>query len=137
MKTLIIYNSKNGTTKKYANNIATFLHTKSETKVISIDEYKNGDLADIDYVFFGSWTSGLFIFAQGPDKEWKQFAAKLPKLGKTKIGLFTTYKLAIGSMFRKMAKSLNTDMSDTLFTIKSKNGLVSKKDKEILTSSQK
>ena len=73
-KAAIIYHSKRGKTQKYAAEIAFYLKKKGiETNVISIQKFKNNDIAGVDYIFFGCWTSGLFLFLQHPEKEWIQF----------------------------------------------------------------
>jgi hypothetical protein len=59
----------------------------------------------------GCWTNGLMIFAQHPDKAWKKFVEEMPDIRKKTLVLFTTYKIATGSMFRKMEKILS-DKSD-------------------------
>lgn len=130
MKATIIYHSKTGITKKYAKEIETYLLGMSfDVKTLSIDDY-NGTLMDeTEYLFLGCWTSGLFIFGQHPDAEWVEFASKLNGLGKSKIVLFTTYKLLTGSMFRKMRRHLKDKSIITGLKLKSKNGILSEKDK--------
>jgi flavodoxin len=132
-KTLIIYNSHTGITKKYAEDIQTYLVGKNlETKLISIAEFNNTTNIECDLLMLGSWTSGLFFFGQHPDKEWVKFAQKLPKAVNSEIILFTTYKLATGSMFKNMKKHLGINSSNVKAELKSRKGNLSESDKSIL-----
>ena len=49
-----------------------------------------------------------------------------------KVALFTTYKLATGSMFRKMEKRLKLGENQSVEIFKSKNGSLSEEDKKRL-----
>ena len=112
MKTSIIYNSHSGTTKAYAEEIGSFISGSGiEFKISSIDEYDKEYLLSSDLVMLGCWTNGLMIFAQHPEKAWKKFVEEMPDIRKKTIVLFTTYKIATGSMFRKMEDIL-ADKSD-------------------------
>jgi flavodoxin len=131
MKAAIIYHSKTGITKKYAQEIEAFLAEMNiDVKASSIDDYNYNQEDEAEYHFLGCWTSGLFIFGQHPDAEWVEFASKLHGSGKSKIVLFTTYKLLTGSMFRKMRKHLNDKFILTGLKLKSRNGILSEKDKK-------
>lgn len=112
MNTVIIYNSKRGKTKAYAEEIASYLQTKGNhnVKTFSIEDVDNETIDSANLILIGSWTSGLYFFAQGPDKKWKQFAQSLPELSNKTVGLFTTYKLLTGSMFKNMNKHLETKL---------------------------
>ena len=112
MKTSIIYNSHSGTTKSYAEEIGNFLSGCGiECKVSSIDHYDVEYLRSSDLVLLGSWTHGLMIFAQHPDRAWFKFVEAMPDIRNKTLALFTTYKIATGSMFRKMENIL-ADKSD-------------------------
>ena len=75
---LVIYNSKNGTTKNYAQEINRYFNNHDvSASVTSIEEFDEKMLQNIDYLLLGCWTSGLFFFLQGPDKEWINFASRL------------------------------------------------------------
>jgi len=129
---IIIYNSKHGTTKKYAEEIGAYLAQKGiGIETLSIGEYAESALAGVDYLFLGCWTSGLFFFLQHPEKIWKDFAAKLPTKLNAKISLFTTYKLLTGSMFKNMRKEFKFS-ADSSTELKSRNGLLSQADKTLL-----
>jgi flavodoxin len=131
MKTaVIIYHSKTGTTKQYAEEIASYLESKGiSIRTTSIQTYQDDLLNNADYVFFGCWTNGLMVMLQHPDRDWKDFAAKLPSMPSAKIALFTTYKILTGSMFRNMYQQVKDRFSKPLLELKSRNGLLSEADK--------
>lgn len=129
-KACIVYHSKTGTTKKFAEDIASFITGQNyETQVFSIDNVDITALQNADYLLLGCWTSGLMVFLQHPEKQWVEFANKIDVSGK-KLGLFTTYKLATGSMFRKMAQKLNGN--SPVLKLKSRNGSLNDQQKELL-----
>ena len=134
MKNLLItYLSKTGITKKYAEEISKYVANEGiNTAVISIEDFDPALFKDVEGVLFGVWTHGLMIFLQHPDKPWVKFAKDLPDMKNKKVGLFTTYKLATGSMFKKMKKHLNAKISSSLMEMKSKNGTLSEADKILL-----
>ena len=133
MKASIIYNSHTGTTKAFASAIGKYLTEKGvENKVGSIDNYDRENLLSADLVLLGCWTSGLMFFAQHPDKPWKHFAMKTPDISDKKVALFTTYKLATGSMFRKMESKLEGKISRPQANIKSKVRELSEEHKAVL-----
>ena len=73
--------------------------------------------------------SGLICILQHPEQVWKDFAAKLTGNPTAKLALFTTYKLATGSMFRKMQRRLKLAENQSFEIFKSKNGSLSEEDK--------
>lgn len=128
-KALIIYHSKTGTTRKLGQDIARICAELSiETKIIPIEAFNIDDLATVDYLFLGCWTHGLFIFNQHPDNEWVDFAKKIPAIEHKKLVLFTTYKLATGSLFRSMKKQLKYDSSSLELQLKSRNSRLNDAD---------
>ena len=71
MKITIIYNSHSGTTMGFAKSIGKYMEDKeAEVQIGSIDNYDKEFLSSADLVLLGCWTSGLFFFAQHPDKPW-------------------------------------------------------------------
>jgi flavodoxin len=136
MKTaVIIYHSKTGTTKKYAEEITSYLEAKGiDVRLSSTQSFKGEILNNADYVFLGCWTNGLMFILQHPEKAWVDFAAKLPSMPDVKVGLFTTYKILTGSMFRNMYKQLKGKFSTPSMELKSRNGFLSITDKEKLDS---
>jgi len=134
-KAVILFNSRTGTTGKYAREIGKYLETKGlEVQISSIQGYKyNQEMLDqANYVFLGCWTSGLMVVLQHPENAWKEFAAKLPKMPEAKLALFTTYKILTGSMFRKMYIEIEGKFAEPSLEMKSRNGLLSEKDKKDL-----
>ena len=132
-KAVIIVNSKTGTTRQYAEEISKYLKDKGlDTQVSSIQDYSQDMLNDVDCVLFGSWTNGLMVILQHPDKEWVDFAAKLPSTPDLKVALFTTYKLMTGSMFRNMYKHLEGNFAPPSLELKSRDGSLSENDKQAL-----
>jgi len=122
-KALIVYNSKTGITKKFGQEIESFCNQNGlKTEIASIDEFKKEALVGVDYLFLGSWTHGLMILLQHPDQLWVKFADSLPELKGIKIVLFTTYKLATGSMFKKMKAHIKSDPTNIVLELKSRNG---------------
>ena len=134
MKTAaILYHSKTGTTKRYADEISKYLQSKGlDTQVTSIQAYSEDMLNNVDYVLFGCWTNGLMVILQHPEKIWVDFAAKLPSMPDVKVALFTTYKILTGSMFRNMYKELKGNFAPPSLELKSRNGSLSEKDKQAL-----
>ena len=132
-KAAIIVNSKTGTTKQYAEEINKYLKSKGlDTQVTSIQAYSEDMLNNVDYVLFGCWTSGLMVILQHPEQIWVDFADKLPSMPDVKVALFTTYKILTGSMFRNMYKHLKGRFATPSMELKSRNGLLSEKDKQAL-----
>ncbi len=129
MNAFILYNSKHGTTKGYAESINHFLDENSvASKVATIDDFNAEEINNADVVFLGSWTSGLFFFGQHPDKKWKDFVSSLPDMKDKQVNLFTTYKLLTGSMFRKMQESLRGKVNSHQFTFKAKSKKLTQED---------
>ena len=132
-KASVIYQSKTGITKKFGEEISRYLSAKGiETQTISVSDYKNGIIEQSDYVLLGCWTAGFMLLFQHPDKIWKRFAQELPGLGGKKVALFTTYKIATGSMFKSMRKYLADKGTDLSVELKSKKGDLSIDNKAIL-----
>jgi len=132
-KAIIFYRSRTGITRNYADEIAHFLKTKDmEVKVINVLDYDQSQLEGANLILLGCWTHGLMFFAQHPDKAWKEFAKQLPALNGKIIGLFTTYKAATGSMFKKMKKCLKNKVDKIDFELKSKTGELIYVEKNII-----
>ena len=134
-KAVVLVNSKTGTTRQYAEEISKYLQAKGlDTQVTAIQAYSEDMLNNVDYVLFGCWTNGLMVILQHPDNVWVDFAAKLPSMPGVKVGLFTTYKILTGSMFKNMYKQLKGKFAAPSLELKSRNGFLSAADKEKLDS---
>jgi flavodoxin len=132
-KAIIIYNSHTGITKKYAEAIESFIRNKNiEVRLLPISEYSSKVLMETDYLLLGCWTSGLFFFGQHPEKTWINFAQQLPQIAVPEVALFTTYKLATGSMFKNMKKHLRFNNGNIKLELKSRKGTLSDFDKDLL-----
>jgi flavodoxin len=130
---VILYHSKTGTTKKYAEQISDYLAEKAiEVRLSSIQDFKQEILKDVDYLFLGCWTKGLMVLFQHPDATWKGFAARLPALRDVNLALFTTYKILTGSMFNNMAQELDEKSIHPALELKSRDGLLSQADQRAL-----
>lgn len=122
-RALIIYNSQTGTTRNLGIDIRNLCQANGiESKIVDTKEFTTDLLENADYLFLGSWTHGLMICLQHPDKLWVSFTKSLPEIKGKKIVLFTTYKLATGSMFRKMRKLIKCGATDVVLELKSRNG---------------
>ena len=131
-KAVIVYQSRTGITEKFGNEISKYISGKGiDTQTLSAKEYKSGIAEQADYLLLGCWTAGFLLLFQHPDMVWKQFAGKLPKLADKKVALFTTYKIATGSMFKSMKKHLGKADSD-LVELRSKRGILSEENKAAL-----
>lgn len=120
-KAAIYYLSKTGITRQFGEEINKFLDQQNiSSELINVLDYSNEELNEYDYIFLGAWTHGLMIILQHPDKPWIEFAKQLPDLNNKKVALFTTYKLATGSMFKKMKKHLKGKTGNGLMELKSK-----------------
>jgi flavodoxin len=122
----VVYRSATGTTRRFAEEIGAHLRSRGiETTVESVGEADATSLARVDLVLLGCWTSGLFVIAQHPDEPWMAFARDLPTLGDARVGLFTTYKLATGSMFGRMRAALAPKTGRIELELKSRDGHLS------------
>jgi flavodoxin len=130
---LITYCSRTGITKEFGQQIEkTCRDSGLETSLVSIDEFNADALAKADVIFLGCWTGGLMIMFQHPEKKWASFARSLPDLNGKKIVLFTTYKLATGSMFRNMRRLIRCGANDIILELKSKGGTLTETDRTLL-----
>ena len=120
-KALIIYLSRKGTTKYFGHNIGEYLKSKNiEASVVSMHDAEPKLVKDFDFVLLGCWTHGLFVILQHPERQWVKFMKKLPEIKDKKIALFTTYKLATGSMFKKMEKPISNKINKIDLKLKAK-----------------
>jgi flavodoxin len=128
-KAVIIYHSRTGTTKDYGEEIGEYLNSKGvDAQVASTIMFRDEMLEGTDYIFFGCWTSGLFIMLQKPESSWVNFAKKLPSKPDAKVALFTTYKMLTGSMFRNMYKELKGKFSLPTLELKSRSQILTEKN---------
>jgi flavodoxin len=132
-KAIVVYRSHSGVTRRYGEEIAEFLEGQGvAAQVVSVGECDMSSLGGADFVFLGCWTSGLFVIRQHPDEPWLAFVREMPALARPKIALFTTYKLRTGSQFPRMRAALAGKTSDPQLELKSRDGRLSLRDKEVL-----
>jgi flavodoxin len=122
----VIHRSATGTTRRFAEEIGEHLVTRGFTTTVqSVGDADPAALAGADVVLLGCWTSGFFVVAQHPDEPWLAFVRELPELGTARVGLFTTYKLATGSMFSRMRAALAGTAARVDVELKSRDGHLS------------
>jgi flavodoxin len=129
----IVYRSATGTTRRLAEEIGAHLESRGlDVAVQSVGECEPASLASADIVLLGCWTSGLLVVAQHPDEPWLAFARDLPALGQARVGLFTTYKIATGSMFSRMRAALGPRVGNVGLELKSRNGHLPRDGRAVL-----
>jgi flavodoxin len=132
-RAVIVYRSRTGTTRRLAEAIGTFLTTRDiAPQVVSVGECDVDALRDVDYLLLGCWTGGLMIVAQHPDRPWVDFTRAMPVITGPRIGLFTTYKLATGSMFAQMRRHLADRAPTPQLELKSRTGHLSESNRRAL-----
>lgn len=128
----VIYRSHTGRTRAYGEAIGAHLRGLGvDVTVASVGDCDMGALADVDLLLLGCWTNGLFVIMQHPDQPWVSFARDLPPV-RARVGLFTTYQLATGSMFSRMRAELRGRTADPVLELKSRNGALSAADRAAL-----
>ena len=134
MKATIVYQSRKGKTAGYAREIAMYLWQKGVSiSLCSTADFSEEKLRNCDFLLLGCWTSGWFVFNQHPNPIWKAFAEKymqgeLPK----NLLLFTTYMFRTGSLFTRMKSKINLSTVTSIYSMKSKTGILSSEDKSKL-----
>jgi len=129
----IVYRSHTGTTRRLAEEIGAHLEARGITTTVqSVGDANPVALAGVDLVLLGCWTSGLLVVAQHPDAPWMAFVRDLPALGPARVGLFTTYKLATGSMFGRMRTALAGKADRIDLELKSRDGHLSDAGRQAL-----
>jgi flavodoxin len=125
-RAVIVYRSRTGTTRRLAEDIGRFLASRDiEPRVVSVGDCDVEALRDVDFLVLGCWTSGLMIVRQHPDQPWIDFAREIPTTTVPRVGLFTTYKLATGSMFAQMRGHLADRLPPPRLELKARSGALS------------
>lgn len=129
-RAVIVYQSRTGTTQQLAEEIGTFLATRGiDPTVASVDGFDPQTLGEVDFLLLGCWTDGLMVVLQHPDERWVAFARRLPVLANARVGLFTTYKVATGTMFAKMREPLAGRIAAPGLELRSRTGHLSDPDR--------
>ena len=132
-KAIIIFQSKNSTTKKFGEEIAQFLLNRGLTaELIPISSFEPQKLKDADYLLLSGWRNDSLFPQNQPDNEWMTFVKSLPTLDGIKTALFSTYKFFSGGMFKSMKKYLGEKTKNLEFAFKSKDGSLSISEKMAL-----
>ncbi len=134
-KAIIVFQNKNNSTKKYGEEIASFLKKRGlVAELIPINNFEPNKLKGADYLLVSGWENGSIFFASQPDSEWINFVKNLPTLNGIKTALFTNSKLFAGRMIKRMKKYLNNKTDQLEFAFKSSNGSLSISDQLTLNS---
>jgi flavodoxin len=132
-KAIIIFQSKNNTTKKFGEEIAQFLLNRGlNAELIPISSFEPQKLKDADYLLLSGWRNDSLFPQNQPDNEWMTFVKSLPTLDGLKTALFSTYKFFSGGMFKSMKKYLGEKTKNLEFAFKSKDGSLSISEKMAL-----
>ena len=132
-KAIIIFQSKNSTTKKFGEEIAQFLLNRGLTaELIPISSFEPQKLKDADYLLLSGWGKESLFPQNQPDNEWVTFVKSLPTLDGIKTALFSTYKFFSGSMFKSMKRYLGEKSKNLEFAFKSRDGSLSISEKMAL-----
>ena len=128
----VVYRSRSGRTRRYAEEIGGYLRTRGvATTVASIGDCEMSSLATVDLLMLGCWTNGLFVVLQHPDRPWIDFAHDLPPI-RGRVGLFTTYQLATGGMFARMRDELRGRAPEPVLELRSRSARLSGGDRAAL-----
>jgi flavodoxin len=127
-KAVIVFDSKNSSTRRYGEEIAKFLFKRDvEAELIPISEFDTKYLENADYLLVSGGGKGHFLSIGSRDNDWVNFVKKLPALKGIKTALFTTYTIfAIG--VRNMKKYLEEKTEALEFVFKSRDGSLSVSD---------
>ena len=107
MNISIIYDSSTGTTAKAAETMGKTMEAHGhQCRVQSVAQADPADVSEADLICLGSWVKGLFIIRQHPTEGTMRFIEQLGNLEGKQTVVFCTYKLAVGSTLRQMARAL-------------------------------
>ena len=108
MKVAVVYDSMTGTTAEAAKKMGEILEEAGHECVVqSISDADTAVVTAADLICIGSWVKGLFIIRQHPTDGIIWFIDQMGDLTGKKAVVFCTYKLAVGSTLRKMARPLS------------------------------
>jgi len=107
MNIAVVYDSSTGTTAKAAEAMGKSMEVNGhQCRVQSVAQADPADVSEADLICVGSWVKGLFIIRQHPTEGTMRFIERLGDLSGKNAIVFCTYKLAIGSTLRQMAKAV-------------------------------
>ena len=106
MRIAIVYDSRTGTTKAAAEEMAQLAVAAGHVSaIVAVQAASPSDISAGDAVCIGSWTEGLFFIRQHATKATMEFIDSL-SLDGTPAAVFCTYKTSPGKMLDKMASAL-------------------------------
>ena len=106
MKVAIVYDSRTGTTKAAAEEMAQIaVAAGHESTAVAVQAAPPAEVSAADAVCIGSWTEGLFFIRQHATQATMEFIDTLNLAG-TPAAVFCTYKTSPGKMLDKMATAL-------------------------------
>ena len=106
MQLAIVYDSRTGTTKAVAEQMAEVARDAGHQCLLSpVQGADPAAVAAADAICIGSWTEGLFFFRQHATKATTDFIGQLTLTGQPAL-VFCTYKTSPGRMLDKMAAAL-------------------------------
>jgi len=106
MRIAIVYDSRTGTTKGAAEDMAKkAIDAGFEAAAVSVHSASPAEVSTADAVCIGSWVEGLFFVRQHATEETMRFIDQL-ELDGAPAAVFCTYKTAVGKMLNTMATAL-------------------------------
>jgi len=115
MNVAIVYDSSTGTTAQAARTMGKIIEEQGHNcQVQSVKDADPAETAEADLICIGSWIKGLFIIRQHPTAGSMHFVERMGDLSGKKAVVFCTYKVAVGSSMRKMAKALESSGAEVL-----------------------
>jgi flavodoxin len=106
VRVVIVYDSRTGTTKAAAEEMAQVAVAAGHgATAVAVQAASPVDVSATDAVCVGSWTEGLFFIRQHATKATMEFIDSL-SLDGTPAAVFCTYKTSPGKMLDKMATAL-------------------------------
>jgi flavodoxin len=113
MRAVVIYESLTGNTAKAAELIGEHLVAEGvSATVFPTTDVDFQALADADLVIVGSWTDGLFFFAQKPARSGR--LSQLPVLTGKRCAVFCTFALDPGKTLDKLSDLMRERGADVL-----------------------
>ncbi len=120
MQLAIVYDSRTGTTKAMAEQMAEIARSTGHSCVLSpVQAADPVEVAAADVVCIGSWTEGLYFILQHATKATMDFIELLSLNGQP-AAVFCTYKTSPGKMLGKMAAALTARGADVTAEFKSR-----------------
>ncbi|MEM6929202.1 MAG: flavodoxin domain-containing protein [Myxococcota bacterium] len=113
MKIAIVYDSKTGTTKAAADQMAAKVRDAGhECTVAHVEQADPSEAAAADARCVGRWSKGVYVVFQGPTRATVDFIRRLGPLDGKPAAVFATYAIAIGRTLDKMAAAMAAQGAD-------------------------